>query len=73
MYKPKIYDGLNERVRNKRKELNLKQKELAVKADLTPETMARLENCLNRPRESTIELIATALGVSTNYLKYGKE
>lgn len=72
---PKEYsnEAIAERVLNRRKELNLTQKELAEKACVSEPTVRKLEKGLHKPSIATLKKIAEALSVSWFYLKFGSD
>lgn len=51
-------------IRRLRWERNLSQDALSAMAGLAKNTVSRIENGENRPREGTLEALAAALGVS---------
>lgn len=61
-------ESLGERITRLRKKLDLSQKELADKTNLTEATLSRYENDLREPKGDTIIKIANALSVTTDYL-----
>ena len=63
-----LYPDLSYNIKGLRKELNLTQKELADKANISFRTIQNYENGLTPPSIKTIEKIALALGVSVERL-----
>lgn len=63
-----LYPDLSYNIRSLRKKLNLTQKELADKANISFRTIQNYENGLTPPSIKTIEKIALALGVSVERL-----
>lgn len=63
-----LYPDLSYNIRGLRKELNLTQKELADKANISFRTIQNYENALTPPSIKTIEKIALTLGVSVERL-----
>lgn len=63
-----LYPDLSYNIKGLRKELNLTQKELADKANISFRTIQNYENALTPPSIKTIEKIALALGVSVERL-----
>ena len=61
-------ESLGERITRLRKKLELSQKELADKTNLTEATLSRYENNLREPKGEVIVKIANALNVTTDYL-----
>jgi transcriptional regulator with XRE-family HTH domain len=57
-----------ERLRRARLSRNLKQCELAEKADMLAQTISFLEAGRNKPSVGTLIKLSKALGVSTDYL-----
>lgn len=56
------------RIVTRRKQLNLSQKELASKTDITEATLSRYENNIREPKAEIIAKLAKALYTSTDYL-----
>lgn len=63
-----LYPDLSNNIRSIRKKLNLTQKELAKKANISFRTIQNYEKGLTPPSIKTIEKIALALGVSVERL-----
>ena len=63
-----LYPDLSYNIRSLRKKLNLTQKELADKANISFRTIQNYENGLTPPSIKTIEKISLALGVSVERL-----
>lgn len=59
---------IGERILKLRTELNLSQRELAKKTDITEATLSRYENNLREPKAEIIARISEILGCSTDYL-----
>ncbi|MGL5712379.1 MAG: helix-turn-helix domain-containing protein [Paraclostridium sp.] len=57
-----------QRITQARKDLNLKQKELATKADITEANLSRYENGIREPKSAVLIRLADALEVTTDYL-----
>lgn len=55
-----------------RRSRKMTQVELADKAGLTPAAVSQIENDLRSPMLETAKNLATALGVSIDYLVYGE-
>lgn len=62
---------MHERIRQRRKELNMNQTELADKAGIKQATISAIELGKVDPTTSSIKMIATALDVSLDYLIQG--
>ncbi len=60
--------SIGERILNLRKELDLSQKGLSEKANITEANLSRYENNLREPKAEIITKISEVLGCSTNYL-----
>lgn len=65
--------NLGERIRSLRLERGLTQKELGERCDMADSAIRRYESNRGNPTQKTIERIATALGVSSNYLLTGEK
>lgn len=59
---------IGERIRKKRIELDLSQKDLAGKIEVSPPAINRFEKGLKTPSTESIVKLAKVLGVSTDYL-----
>lgn len=69
------YDGrtIGERIRERRKELGMTQKQLADKLGVKYQTVQAWELNSRNPKLETVEKLASALGVSSGWLVYGDE
>lgn len=69
------YDGrtIGERIRERRKELRMTQKQLADKLGVKYQTVQAWELNSRNPKLETVEKLASALGVSSGWLVYGDE
>lgn len=56
------------RIKKKRENLGMSQKELSDKVKVTPSAINQYENGTKRPSSEILKRIAVALGVSTDYL-----
>ena len=61
---------LGEVLTTARRASGLTQEELAEKAGVTQAALSRYENGLREPDDDTLELLATALGVTTRFVKH---
>lgn len=61
--------AFKDRLRELREAAGLTQYALAKKAGISKQAMNRLENGSNQPTWDTVQLLATALGVSTEVLR----
>lgn len=61
-------ESIGKRILRLRLEKDMKQKELADKAEITEATLSRYENDLRAPKGEIVSKLASALGVSTDYL-----
>lgn len=61
---------IGEKIARLRREKEWTQKELASRADITQNQVSRIENGKTRPRSSTIETLAKALGVDPEDLEH---
>ncbi|MGL4914477.1 MAG: helix-turn-helix domain-containing protein [Romboutsia sp.] len=57
-----------QRISRARRDLNLKQKELAQKANITEASLSRYENGIREPKSAVLSRLSEALEVSTDYL-----
>lgn len=64
---------LGERIRIRRKELNLTQDDLAKALNVTPQHISAIEQNKRAPSLSSLVDVSKQLGVSTDYLLTGKE
>lgn len=60
--------SIGDRILEMRKELNISQKKLADKVGITEASLSRYENSLREPKAEIIGRIASALGVSVDYI-----
>lgn len=63
--------SISERIKNRRKELNLSQAELASKAGLQPPAISQYESGARRPSFEALRKLSFGLNVSTEYLISG--
>lgn len=63
--------NLGDRIKNRRKELNMSQSELADKVGISYAQVGRYETKGAQPPTKTLTAIADALGVSPDFLIYG--
>lgn len=61
-------DSIAKRITKARHALNITQKELAQKADVTEANLSRYENDKRKPQPAILKRLADALCVSTDYL-----
>lgn len=61
-------ETIAQRIKKARNNLNLKQKELAKKANITEANLSRYENGLSEPKSAVLSRLADALEVSIDYL-----
>ena len=61
-----------DRIRGRRNELNLTQRELATRAGLNPKTIVFLEGGKTGGLYTTVQAVADALEVSVGYLEHGR-
>lgn len=57
-----------QRISRARRHLNINQKELAQKANITEASLSRYENGIREPKSAVLTRLAEALEVSTDYL-----
>lgn len=67
------YEGMGERIRGRRSELALSQRALSGESGVAADVIVKLEHDARRPRPSTVQRLAEALGVSAEYLTTGRE
>jgi len=63
---------MGRRIHERRKTLRLSQEQLAEKAEITKQTVSRIENGLREPGAGNLLKIAKALDVSADYLLSGE-
>ena len=63
---------MGKRILERRKDLRLSQEELAEKAEISKQTVSRAENGLRELGAGNVAMMASALGVSADYLLTGK-
>ena len=56
------------RISKARRHMNINQKELATKANITEGSLSRYENDIREPKAAALTQLAEALNVSTDYL-----
>ena len=56
------------RISKARRHMNINQKELAAKANITEGSLSRYENDIREPKAAALTQLAEALNVSTDYL-----
>ena len=56
------------RISKARRHMNITQKELATKANITEGSLSRYENDIREPKAAALTQLAEALNVSTDYL-----
>lgn len=61
-------ETIAQRISRARRHLNINQKELAQKANITEASLSRYENGIREPKSAVITRLAEALEVSTDYL-----
>ena len=61
-------ETMGERIAKDRMYMNLNQRELAKKANLTEANLSRYENGIREPKSAVLARLADALEVSTDYL-----
>ncbi|MFP5110079.1 helix-turn-helix domain-containing protein [Neobacillus sp. C211] len=64
-------NSINERIKNRRKELNMSQAELADQVGLKPPAISQYESGARRPSFEVLRKLSFALKVSTEYLLSG--
>lgn len=64
---------LNQRIKRIRQEKNLSQLELAKRIGMSQQTIANYEQSEAVPKMTTVKKLADALGVSEQYLLFGKD
>lgn len=64
---------LGEKIRNKRQELGMSQKDMAEKTDLTPGFLSQIERDLAEPSITSLRKIANVLGVAVFYFLLDEE
>ena len=64
---------IGERVRNRRKNLQLTQQELAESIGITPQHISAIEQEKGNPSLAIVPKLAEELGVTTDYLLSGRE
>ncbi len=62
---------VGKRIRDRRKKLGLSQEELSVESEVTVQAISYFENGARAMRPENLMRVATALGVSTDYLLTG--
>lgn len=61
-------DSIGYRISKARRHMNINQKELAQRANITEGSLSRYENDIREPKAAALIQIAEALNVSTDYL-----
>lgn len=61
-------ETIAQRISRARRHLNINQKELAQKANITEASLSRYENGIREPKSAVLTRLAEALEVSTDYL-----
>lgn len=61
-------ETVGNRITKAREVLNMKQKELAVKAGIPKSSLSRFENNIREPKSQALVKLSSALGVSVDYL-----
>ena len=61
-------ESIGKRISRARRYLNINQKELCKKANITEASLSRYENEIREPKACVVAQLADALGVSTDYL-----
>ncbi|MGL5327927.1 MAG: helix-turn-helix domain-containing protein [Peptostreptococcaceae bacterium] len=61
-------ETIAQRISRARRYLNLNQKELAQRANITEASLSRYENGIREPKSAVLTRLAEALEVSTDYL-----
>ncbi|QJA09097.1 helix-turn-helix transcriptional regulator [Romboutsia sp. CE17] len=61
-------ETIAQRISRARRYLNINQKELAQKANITEASLSRYENGIREPKSAVLTRLAEALEVSTDYL-----
>lgn len=64
---------MNQRIKEKRIARGLSQKALAERIGISDAAVSKIENGVNKPADSTIKLIASALGVSERWIRTGDD
>lgn len=65
--------SIGERIRRRRQELNLTQRDLAESLSLTPQHISAIEQDKRAPSLSSLARLAEQLGVTIDYIVTGKE
>lgn len=71
--KRRIYEGMGERLRERRGELGFSQRSLSETSGVAVDVIVKLERDARGPRPSTLQKLAKTLGVSAEYLTTGRE
>ncbi len=66
------YAGMGGRLRGRRGELAMSQRDLSEASGVSADVIVKLERDARRPRPSTVRRLAGALGVSAEYLTTGR-
>lgn len=61
-------DTFNERLKQRRKQLNMTQTDLSIAAGLTPSAISRFESATRQPSFDSLRRISAILKVTTDYL-----
>lgn len=61
-------ESIAKRITQARNDLNINQKELAQRANITEANLSRYENGVREPKSAVLIRLADALGVTTDYL-----
>ena len=69
--KPDPLPTFGARVRSRRALLGLTQEEVAAQVGFTSQALSLIENDLTAPRMENCQRLATALGVTTDWLLHG--
>lgn len=63
-----LLETIGYRISKARRHMNINQKELALRANITEGSLSRYENDIREPKAAAITQLAEALNVSTDYL-----
>lgn len=68
-----VHEGMGARIRERRGELAYSQRDLQRESGVSGDVIVKLEHDARSFRPSTVRRVATALGVSTEWLTTGRE
>jgi len=70
--KSEAYEGMGKRIRERRGDLAMSQRDLSDESGVSADVIVKLEHDARRPRPSTVKRLANALGVGPEYLTTGR-